>query len=68
VTEEAFTRFAVTLGDDPELVAGLAPVEDEAEFVSRACALARARGYEVEPRDVERALEAARRDWFERWI
>jgi hypothetical protein len=68
VTADDFSRFAATVPDDPELVRELAPIEDDVDFLARACALARARGYEVDPADVERALAAARRDWFERWI
>ena len=68
MTGDELTRFAATVLDDGELVRELAEIADDAEFAERLAAHARAREYEVDPADVERALAAARRDWYQRWI
>ncbi|MCU1356489.1 MAG: hypothetical protein JWM89_1907 [Acidimicrobiales bacterium] len=62
-----WVAFRQLVFDDPALartLAGVAP----AAFVSEVVAAAAERGLAVEPAEVDAAVNAGRRAWFERWI
>lgn len=61
-------RFGRLVLADPELQRQLRALPDQAAFVTRVVQLAGERGFALTPGDVEEALAASRRAWFERWV
>jgi hypothetical protein len=66
--EDAFALFRTSVRDDRDLQETLQEQRDWETFVPVALAAARERGVPLTEEDLQRARDAARREWFERWI
>ena len=67
VSAEGLARFRDLVLADTSLQRQLRSLPSHAEFVARTVALAAEHGCSVTPEDVDEALAAHRRAWFERW-
>ena len=53
---------------DQALQSTLRDITDEPDFIIAVCSAALAHGLELQPEDIQSAMQAARRTWIERWI
>lgn len=54
--------------EDPALQQRLVGLGDRATFSAAAAEVARQRGLDLAPGDIEAAIDRARRQWWERWV
>jgi hypothetical protein len=65
---EGFEKFRQAVLGDLELQAQLRETSDRESFIALVCESASSRGYRFSPADVREILQAAYREWIERWI
>jgi hypothetical protein len=54
--------------EDPALQHRLVGLGDRATFSAAVADVARQRGLQLQPEDIDAAVDQARRQWWERWV
>jgi hypothetical protein len=68
MSAEALGVLVSQVLEEPGLWAELLALDDRERFAARVSRLGTDRGLDVTTEDVTRALDARRREWFERWV
>lgn len=68
MSQETFEQFRRSALQDLALQEQLRSTTDTPKFVELVVRLGEARGYRFTVEDVQAAMAASRRAWFERWI
>jgi hypothetical protein len=68
MSADALRALVSQVLEEPGLWAELLALDDRERFAARVSSLGAERGLEVTPDDVTAALDARRREWFERWV
>jgi hypothetical protein len=63
-----FDAFRARVLAEPAVLERLRQTNGNEEFISATVDVAREMGFEMTREEIEAALQAARRDWMERWL
>jgi predicted ribosomally synthesized peptide with nif11-like leader len=68
MSEEQLEQFRRAVLESPALQARLRETPDRQSFVALMLRLGAEHGYQFTAAEVEGAISAARREWYERWL